>query len=158
VEILSRPDYVGADPEVIANSMTGTFEYEKGDIRDVPDFNVFFRHNATYPFYSDAVWYLTQMRRWGQIAEAKSDEWYAETAASVYKPEIYLEAAQALVDEGLADAADFPFGSNGYKAPTPAGDIIDGIGFDGSAPNAYLESLPIGLKGEQTVVGTEIKG
>jgi nitrate/nitrite transport system substrate-binding protein len=158
VEILARPDYVGADPEVIANSMTGTFEYEKGDIRDVPDFNVFFRHNATYPFYSDAVWYLTQMRRWGQIAEAKSDEWYAETAASVYKPAIYLEAAQALVDEGLADAADFPFGSNGYKAPTPAEDIIDGIGFDGSTPNAYLESLPIGLKGAQTVVGTEIKG
>ncbi len=33
VEILSRPDYVGADAEVIANSMTGTFEYEKGDVR-----------------------------------------------------------------------------------------------------------------------------
>jgi nitrate/nitrite transport system substrate-binding protein len=59
VEILSRPEYVGADAEVIANSMTGTFEYEKGDVRDVPDFNTFFRHNATYPFYSDAVWYLT---------------------------------------------------------------------------------------------------
>ena len=68
VEILSRPDYVGADPEVIAASMTGTFEYEKGDVREVPDFNTFFRHHATYPFYSDAVWYLTQMRRWGQIA------------------------------------------------------------------------------------------
>ncbi|MDP1930341.1 MAG: CmpA/NrtA family ABC transporter substrate-binding protein, partial [Gammaproteobacteria bacterium] len=64
--ILSRGEYVGADFEVIANSMTGTFEYEKGDTRDVPDFNVFFRYNATYPYYSDAVWYLTQMRRWGQ--------------------------------------------------------------------------------------------
>ncbi|MDO8271246.1 MAG: CmpA/NrtA family ABC transporter substrate-binding protein, partial [Gammaproteobacteria bacterium] len=60
-EILSRPDYVGADVNVIANSMTGTFEYEKGDVREVPDFNVFFRYNATYPYYSDAVWYLTQM-------------------------------------------------------------------------------------------------
>ncbi|HEX9857975.1 MAG TPA: CmpA/NrtA family ABC transporter substrate-binding protein, partial [Paracoccaceae bacterium] len=67
VEILSRPEYVGADAAVIANSMTGTFEYEKGDTREVPDFNVFFRHYATYPYYSDAVWYLTQMRRWGQI-------------------------------------------------------------------------------------------
>ncbi|MGR3745014.1 MAG: CmpA/NrtA family ABC transporter substrate-binding protein, partial [Pseudooceanicola nanhaiensis] len=75
VEILSRPDYVGADAEVIAASMTGTFEYEKGDVREVPDFNTFFRHHATYPFYSDAVWYLTQMRRWGQIAEAKPDSW-----------------------------------------------------------------------------------
>ena len=32
--------------------MTGTFEYEKGDRRPAPEFNVFFRHYATYPFYS----------------------------------------------------------------------------------------------------------
>ena len=31
VGIISRPNYVGADAKVIANSMTGTFEYEKGD-------------------------------------------------------------------------------------------------------------------------------
>ena len=60
VKILSQSNYVGADYNVIANSMTGTFEYEKGDKRDVPDFNVFFRYNATYPYYSDAIWYLTQ--------------------------------------------------------------------------------------------------
>jgi nitrate/nitrite transport system substrate-binding protein len=69
VEILSRPEYVGVDAALIANSMTGTFEFEKGDMREIPDFNVFFRYNATYPFYSDAVRCLTQMRRWGQIAE-----------------------------------------------------------------------------------------
>ena len=158
VEMLSKPEYVGADAEVIANSMTGTFEYEKGDKREVPDFNVFFRYNASYPFYSDAVWYLTQMRRWGQIAEAKPDSWYDEVARSVYKPDIYLEAARLLVDEGLADDADFPWDSDGYKEPTPAGDIIDGIPYDGKQPNAYLESLPIGLKGEQKVVGNQIEG
>jgi len=66
VGILSRSEYVGADSIVLANSMTGTFEFEKGDKRDMPDFNVFYRYNATYPFYSDGVWFLTQMRRWGQ--------------------------------------------------------------------------------------------
>lgn len=156
VEILSRPEYVGADYDVIAASMTGTFEYEKGDVRDVPDFNVFFRYNATYPFYSDAIWYLTQMRRWGQIADTKSDDWYDETAKSVYRPDIYIEAAQSLVDDGLADSEDFPFGSDGYKAPTPAEDFIDGIGFDGREPNAYLESLGIGLKSGQIVSGGEV--
>jgi len=158
VKILSKAEYVGADAEVIANSMTGTFEYEKGDKREVPDFNVFFRYNATYPFYSDAVWYLTQMRRWGQISEPRPDSWYDEVARSVYKPEIYLEAARMLVDEGLADEEDFPWDSDGYKAPTPAGDIIDGIAYDGRTPNAYLDSLPIGLKGEQVVVGTDVEG
>ncbi|MDO8360069.1 MAG: CmpA/NrtA family ABC transporter substrate-binding protein, partial [Devosia sp.] len=83
VEILARPDYVGADAAVIANSMTGTFEYEKGDKREVPDFNVFYRYFATYPYYSDAVWYLTQMRRWGQVAQTQPDSWYEEVAKSV---------------------------------------------------------------------------
>ncbi|MEM9048776.1 MAG: CmpA/NrtA family ABC transporter substrate-binding protein [Pseudomonadota bacterium] len=158
VEILSRPEYVGADYEVIANSMTGFFEFEKGDKRDIPDFNVFFRYNATYPFYSDAIWYLTQMRRWGQIPEYKPDAWYHETAKKVYRPDIYLSAARMLVDEGLANEVDFPWDSDGYKQATPAKDIIDEIPYDGRFPNAYLESLPIGLKGEQRVVGNEVEG
>ena len=33
VEILSMSQYVGAPKEVLANSMTGTFEFEKGDKR-----------------------------------------------------------------------------------------------------------------------------
>ena len=156
VEILSRSEYVGADAEVIANSMTGFFEFEKGDVRPAPDFNVFFRYNATYPFYSDAIWYLTQMRRWGQIAEPVSDEWFFEKAKEVYRPDIYLEAARLLVDDGMANEADFPWDSDGFKPATPAGDIIDGIPYDGRTPNAYLESLPIGLKGTQTVVGSDI--
>jgi nitrate/nitrite transport system substrate-binding protein len=151
VEILSRPEYVGADAAVIANSMTGTFEYEKGDKRDVPDFNVFFRYNATFPYYSDAVWYLTQMRRWGQIAEAHDDAWYDETAKSVYKPEIYKVAAQSLIDDGTIPASEFDFDEDGYRAPTPAADIIDGVAYDGKTPNAYLDSLTIGLKGDETV-------
>ncbi|MCA1441448.1 ABC transporter substrate-binding protein [Ensifer sp. IC4062] len=156
VEILSRSEYVGADADVIANSMTGTFEYERGDKRDVPDFNVFFRHNATYPFYSDAIWYLTQMRRWGQIAEHKDDAWYAETAKSVYLPDIYTKAAEMLVEEGKADKGDFPFGTDGYRAPTS--DFIDGVTFDAKAPNAYIESLKIGLKNKQTISGSDVVG
>ena len=149
VEILSRPDYVGADAAVIANSMTGTFEYEKGDRRPVPDFNVFFRHFATYPFYSDAVWYLTQMRRWGQIAESRPDAWYAGTARAVYRPDIYLEAARQLFAAGQAAEADFPWGSDGYKPATT--DFIDGVSYDGRQPNAYVDSLAIGLKAGDVV-------
>ncbi len=156
VEILSRSEYVGADKEVIANSMTGTFEYEKGDKREVPDFNVFFRYFATYPYYSDAVWYLTQMRRWGQIPAGKPDAWYAETAAKVYRPDIYLKAARMLVDEGFAKEGDFPWKTDGYRDPTA--DFIDGVTYDGRKPNSYLDSLPIGLKGTQTVAGNEVVG
>jgi nitrate/nitrite transport system substrate-binding protein len=156
VKLLSKPEYVGADAPIIANSMTGTFEYEKGDKRPVPDFNVFFRYFATYPYYSDAVWYLTQMRRWGQLAEAKPDSWYAETARSVYKPDIYLKAAKMLIEEGKAKEADFPFASDGYRAPTS--EFIDAVAYDGRKPNAYIDSLKIGLKGEQTIESGAVVG
>ncbi|MEN8723188.1 MAG: CmpA/NrtA family ABC transporter substrate-binding protein [Alphaproteobacteria bacterium] len=149
VSILSRSEYVGADEKVIAASMTGTFEYEKGDVRDVPDFNVFFRYHATYPYYSDAIWYLTQMRRWGQIPEAKTDGWYKETAAKVYRPEIYKKAALSLIDDGVASEADFDFATDGFKPPQSG--FIDGKTFDGNQPNAYLEALEIGLKGDDLV-------
>ncbi len=146
VKILSQPNYVGADYDVIANSMTGTFEYEKGDKRSVPDFNVFFRYNATYPYYSDAIWYLTQMRRWGQISEDKSDEWYKDLAKKVYRPDIYARAAQSLIKEGKAKAADFPdFSSeDGYRDPQTH--FIDNIVYDGTQPNQYIDKFSIGLK------------
>ncbi len=145
VEILSRPEYVGADAKVIANSMTGTFEYEKGDKREVPDFNVFFRYNATYPYYSDAIWYLTQMRRWGQIGEAKPDSWYFDIAKQVYLPAVYQSAASELVAEGKAKAEDFPASTEeGFRAPS--NEFIDGLTYDGRKPNEYINQFKIGLK------------
>ncbi len=154
VQILSKPEYVGADAAVIANSMTGTFEYEKGDKREVPDFNVFFRYFATYPYYSDAVWYLTQMRRWGQITEAKPDGWYADIAKQVYRPDLYLAAAKLLVEEGKAKKEDFPWTADGYRDPT--NEFIDGLTFDGRKPNSYIDGMAIGLKGGQRVDGAKV--
>lgn len=154
VKILARPDYVGADAAVIANSMTGTFEYEPGDKRPAPDFNVFFRYDATQPFYSHAIWYLTQMRRWGQIATAQPDSWYDEIAKSVYRPDLYLAAAKLLVAEGKAKPADFLWDSDGYRPPNA--DFIDGIEFDAKKPNDYLGKMAIGLKDAQRVAGAKV--
>jgi len=144
VTILGDRAYVGADEEVIAGSLTGTFEFAKGDKREMPDFSVFFRYYATYPYYSDAVWFLTQMRRWGQIPEAKSDSWYDEVARRVYRPDIYRKAARLLIAEGVLSAGDVPQ-TDGYKPPD--GRFIDGVVFDGRQPNAYLAKFPLGLKG-----------
>lgn len=149
VEILARSEYVGADYAVIANSMTGAFEYEKGDKRSLPDFNVFYRYFATYPYYSDAIWYLTQMRRWGQISEQKPDSWYHEIARKVYRPDIYLAAARALLEEGKIKAEEIPWDSDGFREPQA--EFIDGIVYDGQKPNDYLTRFPIGLKGADTV-------
>jgi nitrate/nitrite transport system substrate-binding protein len=96
------------------------------------------------------------MRRWGQIAEAKPDAWYDETARKVYKPDVYLQAAKLLVEEGKSKEADFPWKSDGYK-PVDNG-FIDGIPYDGHKPNDYLAKQPIGLKGDQKIEGGQVVG
>lgn len=143
-KILSQKEYVGADEQVIANSMTGTFLFQKTDKREMPDFNVFYRYYATYPFYSDAVWFLTQMRRWGQIPETKPDSWYFDIAKEVYKPAVYLEAAKALLDEGKIQKDDVPWETDGFKPLTKY--FIDGVAYDGKKPLEYLKAHQIGNK------------
>ena len=143
VKILSMSQYVGADEVVLANSMTGTFEFEKGDKRSMPDFNVFYRYNATYPFYSDGIWFLTQMRRWGQIPESKSAEWYGEKIKEIYRPDIWTKAAEILVSEGKIPEADIPE-TDGYKPATD--EFIDGKTYDAKDPIGYINSFSIGNK------------
>ena len=151
-----RVAHAGADYEVIANSMTGTFLFQATDRQEQRDFNVFFKKFATYPYYSDCIWYLTQMRRWGQIDEPKPDEWYHATAKQVYLPDVYLKAAQLLVDEGLLTRDEIPWDSDGYRPPTS--DFIDGMVYDGRKPNAYIDGFAIGLKGQQKVEGANVTG
>jgi nitrate/nitrite transport system substrate-binding protein len=154
--MISAAQYVGADVRVISASMTGTFEYAGGDKQAVPDFNVFYRYNATYPFYSDAIWYLTQMRRWGQIPESKPDSWYLETAKKVYRPDIYLKAAKLLLEDGKLKKEDIPWESDGFKPATK--DFIDGLAYDGRKPNSYIDSFALGLKGQQKIEGANVIG
>jgi len=140
--ILSRPEYVGANYEVIRPMLVGTFEYEKGDKRSEPDWDVFFRNNASYPYYSDAIWWLTQVRRWGQV-ESKPDEWYLDLAKKVYLPEVWMTAAKELVEEGKLSESEIPQ-TDGFKEPSDK--FIDGVTFDGHKPTEYLKKFKIGLQ------------
>lgn len=154
VKLLASPKYVGADEKVLMASMTGKFTFGAGDTRDTPEFNLFFDQQASYPFYSDGIWFLTQMRRWGQITEAKPDQWYLDTAKAVYRPDIYDAAAKSLVADGKADAALFP-ASDGFRVY--ARKAIDGVAFDARKPAAYAASFAIGLKDGQTVSPAGVK-
>jgi nitrate/nitrite transport system substrate-binding protein len=153
-KMLAKTQYVGADEQVLLASMTGKFTFGPGDTRDTPEFNLFFNQGASYPYYSDAIWIMTQMRRWGQIPEDKADSWYLETAKSVYRPDLYMEAAKSLVADGKAPADAFPE-SDGFRTYTkPA---IDGVAFDAKKPSAYVASFSIGLKSGQKVTAAGVK-
>lgn len=149
VKIISRPVYVGADESVIASSMTGTFEFEKGDVRPIPDFNKFFRGQYGIPYYSDAIWWMTQMRRWGHITEQKPDSWYMDMAKKAYRADIYTLAAKELIEEGKMNASDFPDLASHTFVKAPQKGPLDNIEFDGNKPNAYIDSFAIGLKGNE---------
>lgn len=155
VKILSKSNYVGADADVIAASMTGKFTFGPGDTRDAAGFNVFFDKFAGYPFYSDAIWTMTQMRRWGQIAADHDDAWYVGQAKAVYRPDLYLAAAKSLADRKVIPAAAIPE-TDGFK-PVDNG-FIDHVPYDGHKPNAYIQSLKIGLKQGQKVTASGVTG
>jgi nitrate/nitrite transport system substrate-binding protein len=154
VKIISSPKYVGADEKVLLASMTGKFTFAEGDTRDTPEFNLFFDQQAAYPFYSDGIWFLTQMRRWGQIAESKPDQWYLDTVKAAYRPDLYTAAATSLVADGKATAADFP-ATDGFRSYTKK--AIDGVSFDPHKPAAYAAGFAIGLKQGQTVTPAGVK-
>lgn len=59
----------------------------------VPDFCVFYRYAATFPWLSHADWLISQMQRWGQIPPLMETE---PLPAQVYRPDLYRQAALAL--------------------------------------------------------------
>ena len=146
-EMLANKVYIGAQPEILAESMMGSLVYNmdggKADRRPEPDFNIFYKKYASVPLHSHAVWCLTQMRRWNMIAENKPDAWYQETAAKVFRTDIYREAFASLEKEGLVKADELP---EKDELSYPAEAFIDKIAFDPSKPNEYLTKFPIGKK------------
>jgi ABC-type nitrate/sulfonate/bicarbonate transport system substrate-binding protein len=92
--VLARRDYVNAPEEIIAAAMAGRPRFAPdGAALDRPDYIVFHRYAANFPWRSQAEWTLGQMRRWGQIADTVD---IAALAARVYRPDLYREVACTL--------------------------------------------------------------
>ncbi|MBU1657709.1 ABC transporter substrate-binding protein [bacterium] len=92
--ILSQKNYVNAPVDILEKSMTGTFQYLKGQKSEAnPQFNVFANYYAAYPFYSHGMWFITQMYRWGQLEQAVDMKAVIE---SVYRPDLFEEVAKEI--------------------------------------------------------------
>lgn len=95
VRLLVQGGYVNASPEVIQMSLLGTFQYAVDESpRPLPDFNVFYRYAATFPWRSHALWFLMQMQRWRQLPATVTE--IKAVAEAVYRPDLYRQAATAL--------------------------------------------------------------
>ncbi len=148
-EILSQGRYVNAPQEILEQSMLGTFQFDKGqEPVERPDFNVFSRYSANFPWRSHAVWFLTQMARWGQMQKPVDMQQIAER---VYRPEIYRKAAEQLgvalpredyKDEGLHGTA---WGLSGETEALAMGAdrFFDGEVFSATDPVGYLQGMAL---------------
>lgn len=147
--LIAQPIYVNAPEHVVRMSMTGTFQYADNEFpRKLTDFNVFHRYTANFPWRSHAIWYLTQMIRWGQVDQAFD---FTRIAEAVYRPDIYREAAANLgLDTPSADykpegqhTEQWQLHEDGTSILMGPDHFLDGRRFDPSRPLEYLKGFGI---------------
>ena len=105
--ILSSPRYLNMPAEVMARTL------------GLPDFHVFHRGFANFPWRSHADWFLAQMMR---SRQAPADTDIKAVADRVYRTDLYRAAAQ---DMGVAvpDTDRLPAGDHGEPLPSSIDDI-----------------------------------
>ena len=81
----------------------------------VEDFFVPLARGATFPWKSHALWFYTQMVRWGQVTHTAENE---AVARETYRPDLYRAALKPL---GVRLPAANSKVEGALKAPTPVG-------------------------------------
>jgi len=115
----------------ILGRQQGKVDYGDGRTMDNPDLSMkFWNDNASYPFKSHDLWFVTEDMRWGYF-DATTDA--KAMVDKVNREDLWKEAAKAIGKE-----ADIPKStSRGIET------FFDGVKFDPENPMAYLESLKI---------------
>lgn len=142
-EIMARPPYLSLPAELVARALTG--EIDNG-IRHVtiPDFFVPHAGGANFPWKSHALWYYSQMVRWG---EAQASAANAEIAAATFRPDLYrtalagLDAAIPIDDFRLDGDRAEPHKTDGRPIDVLVGPnrFFDGKIFDPNTLDAYIQ-------------------
>ena len=142
-QIMSGPAYLNASPEIVSRALTGRLDIGGGIIRTVPDYFIPHAGAANFPWKSHALWYYSQMVRWGEVAANPAN---AAIAAACFRPDLYRDALASTgvavplidykTDGSRAVAGDIP-ASNGSLTMGP--DLFfDGKIYDPEALDAYI--------------------
>ena len=126
--VLSGHACLATPAAIIAPRLLGQYSNGLGETWQDPNALAFHRDGAVnFPYLSDAMWFMTQHRRWGLVQE---DPQYLEVAARMCRTDLYREAASKV----------------GVVAPESSlrtSVLADGKMWDGSDPAAYAASFPI---------------
>ena len=94
--ILARPEYVGAEPELILHAISDRLVLRQGGAPvEFSDFMFQHREAANFPWVSQAQWLYTQMVRWDRLEFSAAD---AEAAGRVFRPDVYRSALKGTGD------------------------------------------------------------
>jgi NitT/TauT family transport system ATP-binding protein len=116
--ILSRPDYLDQPASLIARALSGRIEAESGVTNVIEDFFIPESAGANLPDPHHALWFYSQMVRWGDVGHSAEN---AAIAAGCYRPDIYRAAVPGPAT-GRVNA------------------FFDGRPFDPATLDAYIES------------------
>ncbi|WP_375455127.1 CmpA/NrtA family ABC transporter substrate-binding protein, partial [uncultured Methylobacterium sp.] len=128
--IVAKRQWINIPVADVAGRMKGTIDYGDGRVVENSPFVMkFFADDASYPYRSHDLWFLTEDIRWGKF-DAQTDT--KALIAKVNREDLWREAAKAL---GIAA---IPTSTSRGKET-----MFDGKVFDPADPAAYLASLGI---------------
>ncbi|WP_172122245.1 MULTISPECIES: CmpA/NrtA family ABC transporter substrate-binding protein [unclassified Devosia] len=91
--MLARDDRLGVEGDLLLRAITGRLEFEAGKEHAMSEFFVPYSRAANFPWVSHALWFYSQMVRWGQVAHKPE---HAARAAASYRPDLYRAALSGI--------------------------------------------------------------
>jgi nitrate/nitrite transport system substrate-binding protein len=130
--IVAKRQWINVPVEDVLDRMKGKFDYGTGRVDEVsPHMMRYWRDQASYPFRSHDLWFMTEDMRWGKYELGYDTK---SLIGKVNREDLWRDAAKEL---GVA-AADIPTSTSRGKEK-----FFDGKVFDPENPAAYLKSLSI---------------
>lgn len=141
---LARETALNLPQEISARSIGGAFRYIRElEPEPTPDFVLFNRYAANFPWLSDAIWYQSQSVRWGLIDEVFD---LRRVAQAVMRPDIFRDAVAEIAEpvprqEYKSDGSNYgPYIFTDATAEFVMGPdhFIDGRQFNPAEVGAYI--------------------
>ena len=131
-QIVSQQKYFKAPAKDIVDRAKGKFDYGDGRVVENSPHAMKFWTNgeASYPFQSHDLWFITEDKRWGYFAADMDSQ---ALIKKVNREDLWQEAAKAIGQEAAIPKST----SRGVET------FFDGTKFDPEDPEAYLKGLKI---------------
>ncbi|MGC1309095.1 MAG: CmpA/NrtA family ABC transporter substrate-binding protein [Phormidesmis sp.] len=135
-EIIATRQYFGVPAEDILERVKGNFDFGNGEVLQESPYRMKFWQtsksgdNASYPYQSHDLWFLTENIRWGYLPP---DTDMRSLIATVNREDLWREAAIAIDQVNAIPKST----SRGIET------FFDGVQFDPQKPADYLNRQPI---------------